>query len=258
MGRGKSKKGAASKKRAATSSPPPPPEPVISEADKELERVDKLFHTYANDLSGLIDPEGIEIMCSHLGVAHTDIRMLILAWKMQAGRQGYFTLEEWRNGAKELKADTIENLKKAFGQLEEELDKLYEVYFLPSSALNSFLVLFLQLESPSNFVDFYAYAFQYCLTEHNQKCIETEIVCVLLDLVLGPRFQPQVAALVEYIQIQKDYKVITMDQWLGFYRFLSEISFPDFTNYDEELAWPLILDDFVDWMREKSSASIET
>nr|GMC77747.1 DCN1-like protein 4 [Ipomoea batatas] len=227
MGRGKSKKGAASKKRAATSSPPPPPEPVISEADKELERIDKLFYTYANDSSGLIDPEGIEIMCSHLGVAHTDIRMLILAWKMQAGRQGYFTLEEWRNGAKELKADTVENLKKAFEQLEEEL------------------------ESPSNFVDFYAYAFQYCLTEHNQKCIETEIICVLLDLVLGPRFQPQVAALVEYIQIQKDYKVITMDQWLGFYRFLSEISFPDFSNYDEELAWPLILDDFVDWMREK-------
>ncbi|XP_031106304.1 DCN1-like protein 5 [Ipomoea triloba] len=227
MGRGKSKKGAASKKRAAVSSPPPPPDPVISEADKELERIDKLFYTYANDSSGLIDPEGIEILCSHLGVDHTDIRMLILAWKMQAGRQGYFTLEEWRNGAKELKADTIENLKKAFGQLEEEL------------------------ESPSNFVDFYAYAFQYCLTEHNQKCIETEIVCVLLDLVLGPRFQPQVAALVEYIQIQKDYKVITMDQWLGFNRFLSEISFPDFSNYDEELAWPLILDDFVDWMREK-------
>nr|GMC68913.1 DCN1-like protein 4 [Ipomoea batatas] len=207
MGRGKSKKGAASKKRAAASSPPPPPDPVLSEADKELERIDKLFYTYANDSSGLIDPEGIEILCSHLGVAHTDIRMLILAWKMQAGRQGYFTLEEWRNGAKELKADTIENLKKAFGQLEEEL------------------------ESPSNFVDFYAYAFQYCLT--------------------GPRFQPQVAALVEYIQVQKDYKVITMDQWLGFYRFLSEISFPDFSNYDEELAWPLILDDFVDWMREK-------
>ncbi|XP_031106305.1 DCN1-like protein 4 [Ipomoea triloba] len=227
MGRGKSKKGAASKKRAAASSPPPPPDPVISKADKELERIDKLFYTYANDSSGLIDPEGIEILCSHLGVAHTDIRMLILAWKMQAGRQGYFTLEEWRNGAKELKADTVENLKKAFGQL------------------------FLQLESPSNFVDFYAYAFQYCLTEHNQKCIETEIVCVLLDLVLGPRFQPQVAALVEYIQVQKDYKVITMDQWLGFYRFLSEISFPDFSNYDEELAWPLILDDFVDWMREK-------
>nr|GMC71341.1 DCN1-like protein 4 [Ipomoea batatas] len=176
MGRGKSKKGAASKKRAAASSPPPPPDPVLSEADKELERIDKLFYTYANDSSGLIDPEGIEIMCSHLGVAHTDIRMLILAWKMQAGRQGYFTLEEWRNGAKELKADTIENLKKAFGQLEEE--------------------------------------------------------------------------------VQKDYKVITMDQWLGFYRFLGEISFPDFSNYDEELAWPLILDDFVDWMREKAVLAI--
>nr|GMD32660.1 DCN1-like protein 4 [Ipomoea batatas] len=226
MGRGKSKR-AASQTRSASSSPPSSPDTVSSEEDMELERIDKLFYTYANDSSGLIEPEGIENLCSHLGVAHTDIKMLMLAWKMQAGRQGYFTLEEWRNGAKELKADTVENLKKAFGQLEEEL------------------------ESPSNFVDFYAYAFQYCLTEDNQKCVETEIVCVLLDLVLGPRFQPQVAALIEYIQFQKDYKVITMDQWLGFHRFLSEISFPDFSNYDEELAWPLILDDFVEWMREK-------
>ncbi|KAL9993988.1 putative defective-in-cullin neddylation protein [Helianthus debilis subsp. tardiflorus] len=40
----------------------------------------------------MIDPEGIEYLCSDLEVEHTDVRILMLAWKMQAEKQGYFTL----------------------------------------------------------------------------------------------------------------------------------------------------------------------
>ena len=79
-------------------------------------------------------------------------------------------------------------------------------------------------------------------------------------------------------QIQKDYKVINMDQWMGFYRFCNEvcfltlllssrlvpqchqltkenlqISFPEMTEYNPELAWPLVLDNFVEWIREKQA-----
>ncbi|XP_019170375.1 PREDICTED: DCN1-like protein 4 isoform X2 [Ipomoea nil] len=162
-------------------------------ASKELERIDQVFYTYANNLSGVIDPEGIESLCSDLEVDHTDVRILMLAWKMQAEKQ--------------------------------------------------------KVRRPSNFVDFYAYAFRYCLTEENQKSIDIESICVLLDLVLGPYFCTQVGAFVQFLQTQSEYKVINMDQWMGFYRFCNEISFPDFSNYDPELAWPLVLDNFVDWMR---------
>nr|GMD35596.1 DCN1-like protein 4 [Ipomoea batatas] len=205
-------------------------------ASKELDRIDQVFYTYANKSSGLIDPEGIEALCSDLEVEHTDVRILMLAWKLQSEKQGYFTLEEWRKGLKALRADTFQKLKKALPELEKEVRR------------------------PSNFVDFYAYAFRYCLTEEKQKSIDIESICVLLDLVLGSQFRPQVEALVQYLKVsysrcgrvtQSDYKVINMDQWMGFYRFCSEISFPDFSNYDPELAWPLILDNFVDWMREK-------
>lgn len=34
---------------------------------------------------------------------------------------------------------------------------------------------------------------------------------------------------------------------------LWQISFPDFSNYDPNLAWPLILDNFVEWMKEKQT-----
>ncbi|CAE5957605.1 unnamed protein product [Arabidopsis arenosa] len=196
---------------------------------KEMDRIDHLFNQYANRSSSLIDPEGIEELCSNLEVSHTDIRILMLAWKMKAEKQGYFTHEEWRRGLKALRADTISKLKKALPELEKEVRR------------------------PSNFADFYAYAFRYCLTEEKQKSIDIETICQLLEIVMGSTFRAQVDYFVEYLKIQNDYKVINMDQWMGLYRFCNEISFPDMGNYNPELAWPLILDNFVEWILEKQA-----
>ncbi|AAF82155.1 Contains similarity to RP42 from Mus musculus gb/AF198092 and is a member of the Transposase PF/00872 and UTP-glucose-1-phosphate uridylyltransferase PF/01704 families. EST gb/AI998363 comes from this gene [Arabidopsis thaliana] len=208
-------------------------------SNKEMDRIDHLFNQYANKSSSLIDPEGIEELCSNLEVSHTDIRILMLAWKMKAEKQGYFTHEEWRRGLKALRADTINKLKKALPELEKETE--------------SFLFLSLEGQRPSNFADFYAYAFCYCLTEEKQKSIDIETICQLLEIVMGSTFRAQVDYFVEYLKIQNDYKVINMDQWMGLYRFCNEISFPDMGDYNPELAWPLILDNFVEWIQEKQA-----
>ncbi|KAF3450947.1 hypothetical protein FNV43_RR07036 [Rhamnella rubrinervis] len=198
---------------------------------KEQERIDNLFYSYANGSSGMIDPEGIEALCSDLEVDHTDVRILMLAWKLKAEKQGYFTLEEWRRGLKALRVDTVNKLKKALPELEKEVRR------------------------PTNFVEFYCYAFRYCLTEEKQKSIDIESICELLNIVLGSDFRVQVDLFVDYLKTQNDYKVINLDQWMGFFRFCNEISFPDLRNYDPQLAWPLILDNFVEWIREKQSLS---
>ncbi|XP_058067552.1 uncharacterized protein LOC131216934 [Magnolia sinica] len=196
-------------------------------SNKELERIDHLFSSYADKSSGMIDPEGIESLCADVEVDHTDVRILMLAWKMKAEKQGYFTLEEWRRGLKALRADNISKIKKALPELEKEVRR------------------------PQNFSDFYSYAFQYCLTEEKQKSIDIESICVLLDLVLGSQYHPQVDSLIDYLKKQNDYKVINMDQWMGFFRFCNEIKFPSLDNYDPDHAWPLVLDNYVEWMREK-------
>ncbi|KAK8581304.1 hypothetical protein V6N12_071533 [Hibiscus sabdariffa] len=180
-------------------------------SSKEMERIDNLFYSYANRSSGMIDPEGIETLCSDMEVDHTDVRILILAWKMKAEKQGYFTLEEWRRGLKALRADTVSKLKKALPELEKEVRR------------------------PSNFEDFYSYSFCYCLTEEKQKSIDIESICQLLDLVLGSQFRAQVDYFIEYLKIQSDYKVINLDQWMGFFRFCNEISFPDLTEAELNL-----------------------
>ncbi|THG10938.1 hypothetical protein TEA_016497 [Camellia sinensis var. sinensis] len=170
-------------------------------------------------------PEGIEALCSDLGVDHTDVRILMLAWKMNAQKQGYFTQDEWQRGLKALTVDTVNKLKNALSELENEV------------------------RMPQNFADFYSFAFQYCLTEDKQKWIDVECICELLDIVMGSQFPSQ---------IQNDYKVINMDQWTSFLRFCSQLSFPYLKNYDTTEAWPLILDDFVEWMREEKLATAES
>ncbi|CAN6896120.1 DCN1-like protein 4 isoform X2 [Brassica napus] len=201
----------------------------LTELEKAVNHLIDVFHKYSNTSSNLIDPAGIEKLCSDLDVSRTDIRFLMLAWTMKAEKQGYITHEEWTRGLKALRADTIDELKKALPQLEKEV------------------------RTPSNFADFYAYAFRYSLTEEKPESTDIETICQLLDTVMGSTFRPQVDYFVEYLKIQKDYKVINMDQWMGFYRFCNEISFPDMSEYSPGLAWPLVLNNFVEWIREKQA-----
>ncbi|XP_020598070.1 DCN1-like protein 4 isoform X2 [Phalaenopsis equestris] len=196
---------------------------------KETERIDQLFYTYYDKSTGLIGPEGIVAFCADVEVEYTDVRILMLAWRMQAERQGYFTLEEWRRGLKAIRADTISKLKKALPELEKEVMR------------------------PQNFLEFYTYSFRYYLTEDKQKSVDINIACEVLDLVLGLKFGPQIDRLGEYLKKQQEYKVVNMDQWLGILRFCKEINFPSLDNYDPDLAWPIILDNFVEWMREQNS-----
>ncbi|KAL6549545.1 hypothetical protein OROHE_008276 [Orobanche hederae] len=197
------------------------------DAKKGYQRIDALYNKYANKSSGMIDPEGIEALCSDIEVDYTDVRILILAWKMNAQMQGYFTQDEWRRGLKALRIDTINKLKKALPELEKEVLK------------------------SENFEDFYNYAFHYCLTEEKQKCLDIESTCILIDLVLGFQYQPQVDSFIKFLKIQSDYKVMNKDQWTNFLRFCQEISFPDLQNYDTCGAWPVLLDNFVDWLKQK-------
>ncbi|XP_054822492.1 uncharacterized protein LOC129320861 isoform X2 [Prosopis cineraria] len=179
----------------------------------------------------LIDPAGIESLCTDLGVLHTDIKILMLAWKMKSEKQGYFSKDEWRRGLKCLGVDTLPKLKKSVLGLDQEVMK------------------------SGYFEEFYIYAFQYCLTEDMQRSVDIETICELLNIVLGPQFPTQVNLLIEYLKIQNDYRAINQDQWSSFYRFFKEVSFSELESYDSTLAWPVILDTFVEWLKERVNKS---
>ncbi|XP_038700667.1 DCN1-like protein 5 [Tripterygium wilfordii] len=199
-----------------------PDSPPAKTRRRTVEGIDNLFDSYANSTSGLIDPEGIEALCLDIGVDLTDVRMLVLAWIMNAEKQGYFSRDEWRRGLRTLRVDTLEKLQEAVSQL--------------------------GVEFAAGFEDFYSYAFNFNLTEEWQRTVDIDSICKLLALVLQPRFPDPVDLLIQYLKIQSEYKAITRDQWINFLQFFNEVDFPGLDNYVTNAAWPVILDKFAEWM----------
>ena len=46
---------------------------------------------------------------------------------------------------------------------------------------------------------------------------------------------------------------VSMDEWCMLLQFCREIE-PDTSNFQDDGAWPLLLDEFVEWRREKDAA----
>jgi DCN1-like protein 4/5 len=210
-------------RRSSRSQPTPAPSTGGRTSRGDAEKVEALFAKYADDEAD-IGPTGVEKLCEDLGISTTDIRILLLAWKLRASRMGYFSKDEWRQGLKALRVDSLEKLKRVLPTLQDEV------------------------ANPYTFKDFYQFAFGFCLTEPLQKTLDIETATVMLELVLGNH--PHLPTFIQFLQEQKEYKAVNLDQWTAFLRFCNEVK-PDFSNYDESQAWPLLLDNYVEWVKEK-------
>jgi hypothetical protein len=218
-------------------------------------------------------PTGIEKFCKDIKLDPTDRKVLLLAWKvgvwvgsrfthvrmppgfclfvegeeirgeteeqssfrlkhflplppcppqMGAKRMGYFSREEFKSGLMSLGCSSLPQLKKALPGLEKAA---------------------LAQAKP-----FYDFAFRFCLVEPGQKIVDVETAAQMLRLALpGGRF---VDAFCEFLQVQEEYKKMNVDQWDSFYRFSAEV-LPDMRNAGENPAWPVLIDNFVEWFRAR-------
>lgn len=75
------------------------------------------------------------------------------------------------------------------------------------------------------------------------------MVIALVDLTLKGRIpETRLISFKEFLTTTKDasYDRITLDQWLSFFDFCMECE--DLNEYDEEnSAWPVLIDDYVDF-----------
>jgi len=171
-----------------------------------------------------IEPEGIENFCNALSVAPEDIVMLVISWKMEAKQMGYFHVKEWIKGMCEMQCDSLVKLR-------NKLEYLRSL-----------------LNDQSNFKSIYRYSFDFA-KDKDQRSIDLETAKAMLQLLLAKRW-----ALYPYFHQfleQSKYKVLNKDQWCNVLEFSRSISH-GLSNYDEDGAWPVLLDEFVDWYRKIS------
>ena len=83
--------------------------------------------------------------------------------------------------------------------------------------------------------------------DNDQRCLDIEVAKQMLGLLLSSRWR--VFGLFAEFLNESNYKVINKDQYFNILDFSRTVD-DDLKNYDENSAWPVLLDEFVEWCRK--------
>lgn len=97
------------------------------------------------------------------------------------------------------------------------------------------------------FKKFYMFCFNYN-KEPNSRVLDKDIAIPTWQLLLKHKYKA-LDKWNEYIATQFN-KAITKDIWQQFEQFICEVG-DDFSKYSSEQAWPVVIDEYVTWAKEK-------
>lgn len=188
----------------------------------------EFFEQYKDANSDVILAEGILQLCEDLNVEPEDLVMLVLSWHLKAQTMGEYTRSEFEGGMERLGVDSLDKLKAKLPRFRSELN------------------------DPSSFKEIYNYAYLFS-REKGQKCVQLETALAMWQLLVTPEKWKRVGSWCEFLR-QRHKRAISKDTWTQLLEFMSTIE-DDFSNYDENGAWPYLIDEFVAWEKERMIAN---
>jgi len=168
--------------------------------------------------------DGIGRLCDDLEVDPADIVLLVISWHMSAATMCEYTKQEFVSGLTSLGCDSLVKLKA----------------LLP--------ILKLELEDDVKFREIYNYAFLFS-REKGQKCLQLETATAMWQLLFSCRPWNLIDSWCEFLQ-KNHNRAISKDTWTQLLDFVNVID-DDFSNFDENGAWPYLIDEFVEFVKEQ-------
>jgi hypothetical protein len=194
---------------------------------KSEDAIESLFNEFATASGKYIDLEGIENLCSKLDIAIEDVKALVLAYKLGANTEpGMIMKAEFLQSMKTMRIDSLNSLK----QMVPTLDTGF-------------------MEN-KEFKEFFRFVHKFNRETSSKKFLERDFVIELMPVVLDSSRAPHMELFLEYLGIQTDNMTISLDQWDSFLTFNEHVTL-DLVGYDEDGAWPVIIDDYVEWRQAK-------
>ncbi|KAL8272693.1 hypothetical protein Esti_003397 [Eimeria stiedai] len=195
----------------------------------------------------VIKEEGLERLSDDLGAGLDDLFFLIFAFHCGCRTQGVILKADFLRGLRSLHVDTLESLKATVQPLREALFKDVQ-----------------QLRKV------YSYAFTYSL-EPLQKQLPTELAVAYWRLILEPLDWSLYNPFLHYIECVSALPSITKDVWLMVLEFVltsqrqpgqAETAEENIDrvlqDYEDDGAWPLVIDNFVEWMRDERKKALQS
>jgi DCN1-like protein 1/2 len=183
----------------------------------------RLFEQFKDPDQDKIGPESLEKLMEAIELDPLDVTALIFAWKLNARTPCEFSRCEFIDGLVSLGVDSLSKLKRKIPTLKDAI------------------------VDPASFRSFYIYSFDYN-KPRGQRSMPVEYARQLWALLLSDRFV-HLNMWLEFLEGRT--QVITRDTYVLVLDFATTI-LPDMSNFDEVGgAWPVLLDEFVEYAKPK-------
>ncbi|KAI0082877.1 DUF298-domain-containing protein [Panus rudis PR-1116 ss-1] len=229
------------------------------------ERAVQLFDRYADeDNQDVIGPAGFEKLCSDLDISLEGALPLILAWQFGASEMAKLKKDEWLKFTNDLRISCTETLALSLHELEDLL-LLNKPALQPAPVVPTKKTANPALHEPYNRSRYYTYAknkdksfgelyvFCFMLVKPQQsRNIDMETASAFWTVLLVPKY-PLMQDILSFITEKGTYKGVNKDLWMMVLDFCRTVS-PTLEGYEDDGAWPTMLDEFVVWKKAKLDA----
>mmetsp|Transcript_730 Transcript_730/g.879 ORF Transcript_730/g.879 Transcript_730/m.879 type:complete len:254 (+) Transcript_730:137-898(+) len=198
-------------------------QPQVPEVDTQ--RIETWFAPYQDEESNnkmLVD--GISKFCEDLGIDPEDSVILVISEYMDAAHMLEYTKEEFINGMRKMGVDTVDGLRSKLDDLRNEL------------------------KDKERFQQVYMFTFKFA-RPIGQKSMMLDVAMALWKILLADRFD-LLDQWIEFLEKNRT-TAVTRDEWSLVLEFVDKVN-GDVESYDEDGAWPIVIDDFVEYVKNLS------